>query len=113
MLLFLVPAISLLIAEGICRVRRETSRRSVVGALLMGVLLLQPVLFSTQQLFRPTSELLPLGIDQSGVPRAVGILAKKYSHFFVTSKGIYSPVTRYTSSMHPSRRSCTTRPDMI
>jgi hypothetical protein len=66
LLLFLVPVLILFIAEGASQIGRETSRQSsVIGACLVGLLFLKPLLFSTYHLIKPSAESLPVGVDHT------------------------------------------------
>ena len=73
MILFTVPALVPLIAEGAEQIRRQIAGKSAfAGACVIGLLFVHPVLFSTYHVFRPNAESLPLGVDAAGVPAGVG-----------------------------------------
>jgi hypothetical protein len=65
---FLVPPLVLLVAEGVECVRRESWSGNLIGFFLIGLLSFGPLLFSTYQLLRPHSRLLPLGVEASQLP---------------------------------------------
>ena len=72
-LLFIVPALLLLIAQGAEQIRVLTADRSrFVGACFLVLLFLHPLLFSTYGLIKPHADSLPLGVDAATVPPGVG-----------------------------------------
>ena len=70
-LIFLVPTLVLLVAAGVECIRREDWSGNLIGFLLIALLSFGPLLFSTYQVVRPHSPLLPLGVDRSQLPLAL------------------------------------------
>ncbi|MGB2886464.1 MAG: glycosyltransferase family 39 protein [Candidatus Acidiferrales bacterium] len=63
LILFLVPTLLLFVAEGAERIWSKTRDEApIIGACLVGLLFLQPLLFSTYDLIKPRASDLPLGI---------------------------------------------------
>ncbi len=72
-LLFIVPALLLLIAQGAEQIRVLTAGRSTfVGACFLVLLFFHPLFFSTYGLIKPNLNSLPLGVDAATVPPGVG-----------------------------------------
>jgi hypothetical protein len=72
-LLFIVPALLLLIAQGAEQIRVLTAGRSTfVGACFLVLLFFHPLFFSTYGLIKPNLDSLPLGVDAATVPAGVG-----------------------------------------
>lgn len=68
MILFTVPALLLLIAEGAEQIRRQIANKSAfTGACVIGLLFVYPVLFSTYNVLRPNAQSLPFGVDAADV----------------------------------------------
>src|ERR1700730_5903765 len=63
LLLFIVPTLLLLIAEGAEQIRSKTKDEApIIGACLIGLLFLHPLLFSTYHLIKPSAGDLPPGV---------------------------------------------------
>lgn len=72
-LLFIVPALLLLAAQGADRIWVLTADRSrFVGPCFLVLLFLHPLLFSTYGLVKPNASTLPLGVEAATVPPGVG-----------------------------------------
>jgi hypothetical protein len=66
LLLFIVPTLLLLIAEGAEQIRCKTRHEApIIGACLVGLLFLHPLLFSTYHLIKPSAGDLPPGITHT------------------------------------------------